>query len=240
MSDGNALLELQRLDTQADGLREERAALPERAAIAAIDASLAEAAAARAQHEAQRQSLAEEERRVERETAGVRAEAEQVEADLYGGKVTALAELEGLQTKLASLKGQCDTLESRQLELLEGQEAEEAAIAALAERVASLEEERRALEASLAAAEAVVDEKLGRVAEARATVTPNLSAARLGVYQQLRENPRLQGRAAAALEDGQCTACRVKLPILDARRVREAGADEAVTCPKCQRILVPG
>jgi predicted nucleic acid-binding Zn-ribbon protein len=232
------LLELQRIDSAGDGLRREREALPERAALAANQATLERLAAER---EATREALAalgREERRVETEIAAIREQAREVETLLYSGTVRASSELSGIQAKLASLRGQQAALEDEELAILEKAEALEAQAARLDQERSETEGRRRDLASGLAAGEERIDGLLAEVARERGTQRAMVPAAWLTAYERLRSSPRLGGVVTATLEGDYCGACRTSLPVMHVTRLRAAAPDDVVSCQSCKRVLV--
>lgn len=232
------LLELQRIDSTGDALRQERAALPERAALAESHAALVGLAAERATIGEQRLALGDEERRLEKEVAGLREQAREVETTLYSGTVRVVAELEGLQTKLTSLRAQQAALEDEEMRILEQQETLDAELLRIDRQVAEGEERRLAQARALEAGEARIDARLAEVAVEREAHLPKVRAAALAAYERLRGSARFGGRVAARLEKDFCGACRTSLPITVVTRLRAAETDELVRCQKCQRLLV--
>jgi predicted nucleic acid-binding Zn-ribbon protein len=238
MDTAECLLELQRLDSHADGLRARRAELPERAALRECDAEAVTLEAERGRVEEGRLALAAEERRLEGEVAEVGGRAREVEAKLYSGEVKAVSELEGLQLELDSFRRRKGELEEEELAMMEQVEAAEGELQALGERRDALDARVGELGAALAAAEAAIDAELAELAETRAGVAPGLPAEVLDTYTKLRALERLGGQALARFEGGRCIGCRVTLPINDATRIRRAPHDVFVQCPRCNRLLV--
>ena len=239
MADAHPLLELQRIDSNADALRKTRAELPERAALAERDTALAALATQREQARDRLVELGREERRIEGEVSGVRDEAKAVETTLYSGKVTVVSELEGLQTKLDSLKARQAGFEEEELAVMERQEALEDEIIQLDAKRDETERECASLRDALADAESRIDATLAEVATEREAHVPNVAPAWLAAYDKLRSAERHDGRVTARLDGKSCGACRMTLPVMAVTQIRKNDPDEVVLCQNCRRMLVP-
>lgn len=238
MPDPHPLLELQRIDSADDALCKEREALPQRAALADNHATLsglqAESGAARTGLA----GIAQEERRIEGEVEAMRAHAKEVETTLYSGTVTAVSELEGLQTQLNSLREQQGALEEQEMALLERQEALEGELAQLEQQNAEIERQNLSLIKALETGEARIDGLRASVAAERERHLPSVPAPALGAYQKLRGAERLGGLAVAPLEKAFCGVCRSSLPVTHVGRIRGAKPDDVNHCQNCQRLIV--
>lgn len=238
MSRPRALLEVQELDLAADRLRNERAKLPQRAALTAQEEAIAAHERVRDEAAAAHEALARDERNVAEEVASLAARAQQVDDAMYSGTVTVAKELGGLQQELAMWRQKQEVAEERELELLEAIEASDAGLAELATRRASLDREADALRAAIAAAEAEIDARIGELEREVAGRREDVPPALLAVYDRLRTGARLGGRAAVLLESRMCGGCRVDLPMMEYQRVKDAAEDAVVQCVHCTRLLV--
>ena len=97
MAESHPLLELQRLDSEADALRARREALPERALLRDGETELAALATQRSAASEREVALGRDEHRVETQVTDARAKAQEIEATLYSGKVKVVNELKALQ-----------------------------------------------------------------------------------------------------------------------------------------------
>ena len=195
-----ALLEVQRLDLVADGLRRERATLPERSAL--TDCETATAALERRRDEATgaRDALAAREREVAGEVASLAAKSKEVEDSLYSGTVTVAKELEGLQQELAMWREKQGEAEERELALLEEIDTADAALADLDTERGTLDGRAAELTAAIRAAEADLDGRIEALETDAGASRTDVPAPVLGIYDRLRANARLAGRAAVRLE----------------------------------------
>jgi predicted nucleic acid-binding Zn-ribbon protein len=238
MGEPHPLLELQRLDLEADGLRARRAGLPERAAHAACEAELAALVGAQAEVEARRTALGREEHQAETVVADLGAKAREVEGRLYSGQVTAIKELEALQHELQEWRRRQGEQEEAELALMEQQEGVAGEIAGLDAHRKALEAERARLRQVIGAAEAEIDAELARILEARGAVLAQVPADVCKRYEALRAAPPIRGRAVARIQGGACSGCRATLPIAFASGLEREPAGTVAPCPRCGRLLV--
>ena len=230
MSEPQRLADLQELDRRLGRLSAERAAAEQRAAG---DAGLRDLERRVHDLKASLGQLASVLRQEELEVEELRGRAASHERAIYGGGVRHPAELERYQHEVKMLRERIAAFEDRELEAMEEQERQEAALreaqgAAAArtaelERLRGLDEARRpGLEAELTAATAE-----------RAELVSQLSPAAVRLYERTaaRRTPAL-----AQIEAGVCSGCR--LPVAH-RVLEEARQGRLVTCENCERILLP-
>jgi predicted nucleic acid-binding Zn-ribbon protein len=229
------LLELQKVDSRIDRLEHRLHNLPEAAELAGLEArrgelrsSIAEAQAVVGEH-ARRQT------RLETEIDSIAAKIKLEDMRLYGGTVTNPRELSGLQAEIEALRRRQTTLEDEDLEVLEARESAE-------KHLRTLEDEASALDLSIEettgrrdVAVASIEQDLQAARTERETWVPRFDTGLLGLYQKLRSS-MLGGVAAAALLDGTCQGCHMRLPSQEYERVRDATG--LVRCDECGRILV--
>jgi predicted nucleic acid-binding Zn-ribbon protein len=238
MAESHPLLELQRLDSEADALRARRDALPERALLGEREAEIATLGSQRSEANEREVALGRDEHRVEIQVTDARAKAQEIEATLYSGKVKVVNELKALQAELRSFQQRQRVHEEAELALMEQQEQLATEIAALDARGAALANEADALRAALGVAEAEIDAELARHAEARAAVVTHLDPAALASYEKLRAMPRLKGRVVARFEGEMCNGCFGAVPIAFASRFSQEAADTTTECPRCGRLIL--
>jgi len=238
MADPQPLLELQRLDSEADALRARRDALPERALLRDGEAEIATLASLRAEASEREVALGRDEHRVETQVTDARAKAQEIETTLYSGKIKVVNELKALQAELRSFQQRQREHEEAELALMEQQEQLAAEIAALDARNAALASEGGVLRAALEVAEAEIDAELARLADARAAVVTQLNPAALASYEKLRAMPRFKGRVVARIESEMCNGCFGAVPIAFASRFAQEAADTTTECPRCGRLIL--
>lgn len=231
--------ELQELDIEANGLRAERAGLPERHALRDNRTEQAALGEQRVAAAAALGALEQEERQLEAEVTDAAARAKSVEDDLYSGRVSASKELAALQTDLEGSRSRLAALEERELELMEAVEAATADLANLDARSAEIETVNQALAERVAAAEARIDAALERLEDARSGFCAQVEVQLLAAYEKRRLNERLAGHVTTELVGNKCGRCKVTLPITEVTRLKGAGPDAFVVCASCHRLILP-
>jgi predicted nucleic acid-binding Zn-ribbon protein len=230
------LLDLQDLDTAIDRHRHRRATLPERAALADLDASLAQRAAVLAKAIVGRDEVAGRQAELEAELASTEARIAAVNRRLYGGEVSASRELAAMQADVEGLRQRASDLEDRILALLEEREPFDGEVDAAEEAIAALETRLAEALRALAAAEAVVDGELAGLEAQRQEAAAGIDPEALSAYEQLRA--RMGGVAVARLVGSRCDGCHLTLPATELDRIRHLPPGELATCDQCGRILV--
>ncbi|HUF32689.1 MAG TPA: C4-type zinc ribbon domain-containing protein [Acidimicrobiales bacterium] len=232
----DALLVVQDHDTSADQLRHRRASLPERLALAELDAARSRLEAEIADLAERAAELGRSQRRLEDEVATIEAKAADTDRTLYSGTVTAPKELQAMQHEVESLRRRASMLEDDLLEVMEAAEPVNAELASLEERRDQAVAESGRLRALIDEAEVEIDAELAVVVRQRDEAVSAVPAPLVGTYEKLRSH--LGGVAVARLDAGRCTGCHLALPAteLDAARKEPSGA--VIYHEECGRILV--
>lgn len=237
MTQGEALLAVQDLDTQLDQLHHRRGNLPEHAALTELQATLRTLGGERAGVAATRDELAARQAALEADTETVERRIAEIEQRLYSGTVTASRDLQSMSEEVDHLKARRSALEDETLEVLEAREPVDAELARFDDRAGQLLAERSRLEAVIAERQAEIDVELATAADRRTEVAAGVDATLLARYEQLRS--KLGGTGAARLVAGSCTGCHLSLPATELDRIKRLPPDELATCEQCGRILVP-
>ncbi len=157
----------------------------------------------------------------------------QAEKGLYSGKGKSPKELEAAELDVQQLRRQLAHADDELLEALVCMETATAAVETNNADLARLTVEWEALRMQLRAEHTRLKAQLANEQTqqlAARKVTPDAS---LVVYDALR--PRRAGRAVAAVDGGECSACGVAVPQSKLEAAREG--DEFVYCGNCGRIL---
>lgn len=235
--DLETILTIQDLDTAADVLRHRRAAIPERAelaarldALAAIERDLAPTREARHQVERAQKALEDEMALLAEKRAGV-------EAQLYSSTSSNAKELQTLQDEINAFDRRRATLEDQVLERMVDAEPLDAALEATAAKRGALDEEAVTLTAALAEAESTIDIELAALEEQRAPLAAQIDGALLTRYEAMRK--RFNGVGVARLDGTKCTGCHMALPVAEVEQVRKQAREQGVAeCPECDRLLI--
>jgi predicted nucleic acid-binding Zn-ribbon protein len=173
---------------------------------------------------------------LEDELASLAEKAAGVDRQLYGGTVTNLRELQGLQDEVAALDRRRRALEDQVLEHMVESEPLDAALEAFATQRAALDEQAVAATAALIDVETAIDGELAVVEGQRAQAAARIPTDLLERYEKLRRGH--DGVGVARLDGNRCLGCHLALPAAEVEAVKRAPADEPVECPECSRLLV--
>lgn len=231
----NPLLDIQRLDTEADQIRHSREHLPTRASLETARREQAEHRRRIEEVSVERLAVVERQRRLEGELAVLEERITADEQRLYSGEVAALRDLQALQDEIAGLRARAGELEERILEAMEAAESLAGRIEELTAAGAGVDARVAELEATLAAEEAELDAALAanraERAERAAAVDPDL----LADYERLR--PAF-GAATVVTFERNCVGCPSSMPAVEADRVLHAEPGSVLHCEECGRIVL--
>lgn len=171
-------------------------------------------------------------RSVERDLAGVRQRARQLEKRLYDGSVRNPQDLLGMQRDIESLRPRIDELEQRLLEAMEANEGAEAALSQARGAVAEREAESRSAEQPRRVRLEAARSEMAEAETARAAAAAGLDAADLRTYARVaaRHHP-----AVVLLTDGACGGCHLPLSVREISEIRHGGG--VVQCNRCDRVV---
>ncbi|MEM9467043.1 MAG: hypothetical protein AAGA90_16850 [Actinomycetota bacterium] len=234
MSD--ALLDLQRLDTTTQQLTHRRSHLDQRQALLE-----AQAEQARQQTEidavaAARVEVATRQRRFEDEAQIVSDKADADDARLYGGEVTAIKDLEALQSEIAGLRARQSDFEDQVLEAMEEAEDLAARITALEAARAEVDGVIAGLEAEIAEAEAEIDAELAQVATERDGVAGGVDGALIAEYE--RRRPAFGAATVVRFDGSGCSGCPSAMPAMEVDRIKHLDGTDPADCEECGRIVL--
>jgi predicted nucleic acid-binding Zn-ribbon protein len=224
------LLILQDRDERRDTIRRQISAIPdeirkEEAAIARVEADLAERTKALKAREAERLDLEGEVALAEETVVKYKTQQLQVKKN---------EEYTALETEIANLRRRIDDLENRELELMEAIELEEA----------ELETARREGEQEMATLRAHIERlhrnqesykgELGEAEEAVRACEAEIDPPVLQQYRYVKSQVK-RPPVVAELRDGRCSGCHLKVSG-DVESTARKGTD-LVRCDSCGRIL---
>ncbi len=226
-----ALYRLQLLDSE---LSELRSKLRDAEGLLAEPQELVDARWQQDQAQAELSSWRARLRELEMDLQKLTAEIAEAEQNLYAGRVSNPKELGALQRDHDYMKQARGKLEDQVLTAMTRVEECEQALGEANARQGSIEakwgrdHDRTSREVEKLRA------RVQALTEKRATVTPLLTPAELGLYEDLLK--KKGGRAVVLLVGGMCQGCRVTLPSGRAQLVRQS--EQPVICNNCGRMLV--
>ena len=228
------LLQLQRVDSTIDRLQARLAHLPEQAALDALEAKAQELDAQIAERQAVFDDVSTRQRRLDFEVDTLVQKIKAESGRLYSGVVSNAKELQDISREVEALKRRKSVLEDNDLEVMEERDGVEKELVALTNERSSLaaEIERGRVARDEAAGETGL--QLNAAETERQRWVPRVDPQLLEVYDTIRASKG--GVGAAAMVDGTCQGCHMRLPAQEAERVRTTGG--LVRCDECQRILV--
>jgi uncharacterized protein len=233
----DTLLLLQERDTALDRLRHRREALPARSELAAREADLATRTTQVAELRRARDEVLHEEKRLDDEASSLDAHAKEVEQKLYSGTVSSPRELQAMQADVDSLKRHRETIEDRELEVMERREQFDQDLAVADAARAELQAETERLRGEIADAEREIDDEFAVEQQARDQYASEVPERLVTDYERRRVNNR--GAGAARLVGDTCQGCHLSIPSTEVERIRRAPEGSVSYCDNCGCILVP-
>jgi predicted nucleic acid-binding Zn-ribbon protein len=228
------LLQLQRVDSTVDRLQARLAHLPEQSALDALEARALELDDEIAHRQAAFDEVSTRQRRLDFEVDTLVQKIKGESGRLYSGVVNNAKELQDISREVEALKRRKGVLEDNDLEVMEERDGVE-------KELTALKDERASVTTQIEQARVARDQASGETgiqltaAEAeRQRWVPRIDAELLKVYDKTRASKG--GVGAAAMVEGTCQGCHMRLPAQEAERVRTTGG--LVRCDECQRILV--
>ena len=230
------LLEIQRLDTEAEQLQHRRANLSQRQDLSAARAEQGEVQKQIDTVGLQRIEVLTRQKRLEDEAAIIQARADKDDNRLYSGEITAIRDLQALQDEIAGLRSRQGLLEERAIEaLVEAEELSEQASSLEAQRGAS-DERVTVLEAELASAESAIDKQLADLATARAEAAGRAEAEAVAMYEHLRDT--FGPSTAVPFDPSSGCGCPHQMPAVEVARIKRCAEGDVLDCAECGRLVL--
>lgn len=230
----HALLELQERDLALQRFQKELDELPEKRAILAARAKLADIQKLHDRGDAVLRAVDAASKALEDNISTVKTKMDAEQAKLDSGVISNAKEVRAVAMELDSLRRRTETLESDLFVQMEKRETAEAQVAKID---AALVEGRRRegeLTSRFKTHGGDVLSHIEAEKHARAAVVAALPPELVTRYETVRQSRH--GIGVAVLGEGMCGVCRVGLPSGKVQAL-EAGPDVG-TCPGCGRILI--
>jgi predicted nucleic acid-binding Zn-ribbon protein len=145
-------------------------------------------------------------------------------------------EAQGLESELASLARRKSDLEDGELEVMERLEQADAAVAEQEALIEQTNAEGSELSAEARRIVAEATAAFDAATRDRAAVAGSVPSDLIAYYEKV----AARSSGAALLRRRTCEGCRMVLAGTDLQVLRQAAADQIVTCPECGCILVRG
>lgn len=229
------LLDLQRVDTEADQLTNRRERLAEREQLAAVSGHLSEWERLRSAMRARMDELAGIIERSETEAAEIETHKQRLEAQLK--TVIAPREAEALMHEITTLDEQTDALDMTEIEALEEQSTIDDQMTDHRRSEQGLRKAFASAEVALQGATSEIETELTALAANRTTCRAALGDATRARYDRVRAS---SGVAVAQLAGHRCEGCHLDLSAAEVDDVKDeaAASDGVADCPNCGRMLV--
>lgn len=229
------LLEVQAHDNRLHQLAHRERTLPEHAQVAALESRLATVDAELIVARTAADDLRREVNKAEADVEQVRQRLARNQSRLDAGQGPA-KELQAMQHELDSLRARISALEDAELDVMERQEAADAALLAV-------KAEHDQVGGDLATAMEARDKQLAgihadatREQQSRDSAAAGIPEPLLTLYEKVRAQHH--GVGAARLYQGRCEGCNMQMTTSDLTKIKVAPMDQVLRCEECMRILI--
>ena len=231
------LLAVQDLDIVLTQLQHRRDALAQTSGLFAVEAQIAALAAQRDDAATRRAVLADSQKDLEEQIAGISERRGMLEQRMYAARGTSARDLQAMSEEVRHLTQRRSELEELELAVMLDQDPVDAELATLDERMAPLQAQAGELRTQVDEAARAIDAEMATVADQRASEAEQLPTLLSDRYETLRA--RLKGTGAARLIGSRCDGCHLQLSSVEVEKIRALPPGEVATCEQCGRILVP-
>ena len=231
------LLDLQRVDTAIDRLRQRKANLPEQRTLDELNAELEAIKAEHATKKSELDAIALDQSRLEGEVSMIEDKIKHESERLYAGDISNPKELSTIQAELDGLRRRKSHLEDQDLEIMERREGVEGELAMLTEKLDGLTARAAEAEAARDTAAVEIETDLTKNESERAAIVPEIPDELREMYDDLRA--KKDGVGVAALVGGVCRGCGVSISPVALDEIKRSADNEIARCENCRRLLVP-
>jgi uncharacterized protein len=231
------LLAVQDLDITLTRLQHRRDALAETSGLTAVEAQIVALEAQRKDAATRRASLADTQKNLEDQIAGISERRGVLEQRMYAARGTSARDLQAMSEEVRHLTQRRAELEELELAAMLEQDPVDAELAALDERLVPLRTQAGELRTQVDEATRAIDAEMAATAGQRASEAEQLPPVLSDRYETLRA--RLKGTGAARLIGSRCDGCHLQLSSVEVEKIRALPPGEVATCEQCGRILVP-
>jgi predicted nucleic acid-binding Zn-ribbon protein len=231
------LLAVQDLDITLTQLQHRRDALAETTGLARVETQMAGLEAEKRDAATRRAVLAQTQKDLEEQIAGISERRSVLEQRMYAARGTSARDLQAMSEEVRHLTQRRAELEELELAAMLDQDPIDAELTALDERLAPLQAQADDLRTQVSDGVRDLDAEMATIARQRATEASQLPTALSDRYETLRA--RLKGTGAARLIGNHCDGCHLELSSVEVEKIRAIPPGEVATCEQCGRILVP-
>jgi predicted nucleic acid-binding Zn-ribbon protein len=235
-SDQLQVLDIQRMDFAVATLRNKLAGLPEIAELSGITQRLTVVRDLAIAAETQISDIKRELLRAEADVEQVVTRLERDEKRLMEGNANP-KELEKLQHEVQTLTVRRSELEEVELEIMLRSDSIKERLAELRTEEATRLSASEEIHARKAVASEKIQSEIASLTEERKAIETTVDGALLVLYEKIRSN---DGTGAAAMREGRCDGCHLPINSVEISRIKSLPTDEVVRCEECRCILVRG
>lgn len=228
------LLELQKIDSTIDRLEGRKRNLPEQAELEELEEKLTSIEKQIAEQQSVVDDVVTRHNKLDGDVDLISKKIAEEQEKLYSGNLTSPRELSALQAEVESLGRRKKAMEDAELEVMEEREKAEGLLRGFTEEAESTQSAVDEARQRRDTAATDIDAQLTEARAEREKRSPKFSAEVLEFYDGLRE--QRGGVAIAALSDGTCQGCNMRLPAQEVERVRAVKG--VAYCDECRRVLV--
>lgn len=228
------LLELQKVDSLIDRLESRLRNLPEQAELDGLEERLAGLDKSLGEQQAIVDDIRKRQEKFDTEIEMISSKIKKEDERLYSGKIANPKELADIQEEIGSLKRRQGSLEESDLAVMEERESAEKLLEELTSESSDVRAQIEETTNRRDHASGDVGTQLTAARSERSGWIPTIDPELLELYDDLRASKA--GVGAAALLDGVCQGCHMRLPSQWVEQVRKATG--LVRCDECRRILV--
>ncbi len=230
------LLEVQERDKTIATLHHQRDVLPERQKLTELQEESDHLHRRKELLSKELSTKEEDQQRLEDEVNAIEERVSEQEANLYNGEVTAIKDLQAIQSDIAGLQERKRLVEDQILEAMEQLEPLKVLWESILEEEQAISEQQNQTKTTLETNESNFDKQIEGAQKERSELAADIPEDLLQIYEKLRS--RSGNIGVAQLTGRTCKGCHLDLPAVEVDRLKKLPPDELINCEECGCILV--
>jgi len=230
------LLEVQERDKSITTLHHQRDVLPERQKLTELEEESDRLHRRKELLSKELSTKEEDQQRLEDEVNAIEERVSEQEANLYNGEVTAIKDLQAIQSDIAGLQERKRLVEDQILEAMEQLEPLKVLWESILEEEQAISEQQNQTKTTLETNESNFDKQIEGTQKERSELAADIPEDLLQIYEKLRS--RSGNIGVAQLTGRTCKGCHLDLPAVEVDRLKKLPPDELINCEECGCILV--
>ena len=231
------LLEVQERDKSITTLHHQRDVLPERQKLTELEEESDRLHRRKELLSKELSTKEEDQQRLEDEVNAIEERVSEQEANLYNGEVTAIKDLQAIQSDIAGLQERKRLVEDQILEAMEQLEPLKVLWESILEEEQAISEQQNQTKTTLETNESKFDKQIEGTQKERSELAADIPEDLLQIYEKLRS--RSGNIGVAQLTGRTCKGCHLDLPAVEVDRLKKLPPDELINCEECGCILLP-